>query len=145
MIRRVENDEFCLSRAEKRRIMSLPTDRSYVNHYEAVLDFTSAVQVLSRRSISPAQIKHSFKMLRSAIQLWAEMHCHLVLYFHLAIHMEPQFLRMGPSYVCWTYPYKRDNGFLGGLNHNGHSGGELEGTQMRGWWKSIFIQKLVRC
>ena len=130
---------------EKEAILSTPTDRSYIKHYDAILKFTSAIQILSRRSISPRDVKRGFKLLRSAIQLWATMHCHLMPYFHVAIHMESQFLRMGPAYVWWTYPYERNNGFAGGFNHNGHTGGELKGTMVRGWWKSIFVQNLVRC
>jgi hypothetical protein len=72
------------------------------------------------------------------------MHCHLVPYFHYAaVHLEPQFLKHGPGPGWWTYAYERNNSFLGRFNTNGHSGGELEGTMMRGWWKATLIQDLV--
>ncbi|KAJ7432669.1 hypothetical protein B0H11DRAFT_1759884 [Mycena galericulata] len=61
------------------------------------------------------------------------MHCHLVPYFHYAIHLEDQFLKYGPGPGWWTYCYERNNGLLGRFNTNGHSGGEMEGTMMRGW------------
>ncbi|KAJ7018533.1 hypothetical protein C8F04DRAFT_877254, partial [Mycena alexandri] len=67
------------------------------------------------------------------------MHCHLVPYFHLATHLQPQFLRHGPGPGWWTFGYERNNGFLGRFNTNGHSGGEIEGTMMRGWWKATLI------
>ncbi|TFK59319.1 hypothetical protein BDN72DRAFT_780904, partial [Pluteus cervinus] len=131
------------SKQEKQQIKTVTMDRSYRHHYDTLLEFTAAIRILATRSISPASVKRAFIMLRRAIQTWARMHAHLTPYFHLAIHMEDQFLKYGPTYSWWTYPYERNNGFLGRFNHNGHTGGELEGTMMRGWWKSIFIQKLI--
>ncbi|TFK63271.1 hypothetical protein BDN72DRAFT_803396 [Pluteus cervinus] len=118
-------------------------ERSYRPHYNAVIEFTAAIRVLASRSITPAEVQRGFKMLSRALQSWARMHCHLTPYFHLALHMEASFLKFGPCYGWWTFPYERNNGFLGRFNHNGHTGGEIEGTMMRGWWKSIFIQKLI--
>jgi len=57
--------------------------------------------------------------------------------------MEPQFLKWGPCYGWWVFAYERNNGWLGRTNNNGHSGGELEATMMRRWWKVIFIQDLL--
>jgi hypothetical protein len=57
--------------------------------------------------------------------------------------MESQYLQMGPCYGWWVYAYERNNGWLGRTKHNGHSGGELEATMMRRWWKVKFIQDLV--
>ncbi|TFK61693.1 hypothetical protein BDN72DRAFT_777946, partial [Pluteus cervinus] len=131
------------SEQAKEKIEDATMDRSYRRHYEALLEFTSAIRILATRSLSPADVKRAFTMLRRAIQSWAQMHAHLTPYFHFAIHMEDQFLKYGPAYSWWTYPYERNNGFLGRFNHNGHTGGEIEGTMMRGWWKSIFIQKLI--
>ena len=71
------------------------------------------------------------------------MGCHLTPYFHLAMHIEPQFLKWGPCYGLRVFMYERNNGWLGRTNHNGHSGGELEATMMWHWWKVIFIQDLV--
>ncbi|TFK58870.1 hypothetical protein BDN72DRAFT_781477 [Pluteus cervinus] len=128
----------------KDEIDSITMDRSYHPHYNAILEFTAAIRILASRSISPADVKRAFMILSHAIQTWAKMHCHLTPYFHLALHMESQFLRYGPAYGWWTYPYERNNGFLGRFNHNGHAGGEIEGTMMRGWWKATLIQQLVR-
>jgi hypothetical protein len=71
------------------------------------------------------------------------MKAHLTPYFHLAVHFEDQFLQNGPSPGFGTYPYEWNNGTLGCFNLNSHSGREMEGTMMRGWWKTTFIQELV--
>ncbi|KAJ7262555.1 hypothetical protein C8J57DRAFT_1231919 [Mycena rebaudengoi] len=92
---------------------------------------------------NPNEVRRGFSALSNAVQSWARMHCHLTPYFHLAFHTEPQFYAMGPMYNWWTFGYERNNGFLGRFNHNGHSGGELEGTMMRHWWKTTFIHDLI--
>ncbi|KAJ6527760.1 hypothetical protein B0H19DRAFT_969574 [Mycena capillaripes] len=69
------------------------------------------------------------------IQQWALMHCHLVPYFHLAVHLEPQYYKYGPVPGWWTYRTISLN--------SAHAGGEMEGTMMRGWWKATLIRDLV--
>ncbi|KAL1724248.1 hypothetical protein EV715DRAFT_268831 [Schizophyllum commune] len=118
-------------------------DRSYRRHYEAILQFTAAIRILSSHKISPNDVKRGTAMQSRAVQAWARMHCHLTPYFHLAMHFDEQFYRLGPCTGWWTYPYERNNGFLGRFNTNGHSGGELECTMMRGWWKTSFIQEFI--
>ncbi|KAL1698081.1 hypothetical protein EV121DRAFT_218728 [Schizophyllum commune] len=118
-------------------------DRSYRKHFDAVLQFSTAIRILSSHKISPNDVKRGCSFLSRAVQAWARMHCHLTPYFHLAMHFEAQFYRFGPCTGWWTYPYERNNGFLGRFNTNGHSGGELECTMMRGWWKTTKIQELL--
>jgi hypothetical protein len=125
-------------------IKSVTMDRSLRKHYDAIVQFTAAVRILATNSISPNEVKRGSAALERAIQSWARMHCHLVPYCHLAVHLQPQFLKHGPGPGWWTYSYERNNGFLGRFNHNGHSGGEIEGTMMRGWWKTTLIQDLAR-
>lgn len=125
------------------RIKTVKMDRSLRRHYDAVLEFTAAVRILCTQEISPNEVKRGFSALGNAVQSWARMHCHLTPYFHFAFHIEPQFYAMGPMYGWWAFPYERNNGFLGRFNHNGHSGGEMEGTMMRRWWKTNFIHDLV--
>ena len=125
------------------RIKSAKMDRSLRRHYDVVLEFSAAICILSSQEISPNEVKRGCAALSRSVQSWARMGCHLTPYFHFAMHMEPQFLQFGLAYGWWAFSYERNNGFLGRFNHNGHSGGELEGTMMRGWWKTIFIQDLV--
>ncbi|KAJ7154970.1 hypothetical protein C8R43DRAFT_923002 [Mycena crocata] len=125
------------------RVKQVTMIRSLRRHYAAVVEFTASVRILCTHEISPNEVKRGFAALGNAVQSWARMNCHLTPYFHLAFHMEPQFYAMGPMYGWWAYPYERYNGFLGRFNHNGHSGGELEGTMMRGWWKTNFIHDLL--
>ena len=130
--------------AEVARIKWATMNRSLQRHYDVVVQFTASVQILSSRSISPNEVRRGCGALSRSFQSWARMGCHLTPYFHLAMHMEPQFLKWGPCYGWWVFAYERNNGWLGRTNHNGHSGGELEATMMRRWWKVIFIQDLVR-
>jgi hypothetical protein len=123
---------------------SATMNRSLLSHYETIVEFSAAVRILSSRSISPNEVQRGCAALSRSCQSWARMGCHLTPYFHLAQHMEPQYLQMGPCYGWWVYAYERNNGWLGRTKHNGHSGGELEATMMRRWWKVKFIQDLVR-
>jgi hypothetical protein len=129
--------------AELEHIKTVKMDRSLRRHYEAVVQFTAAIRIITSHTISPNEVKRGCQTLENAIQSWARMNCHLVPYFHYAVHLEPQFLKHGPGPNWWTFPYERNNGFLGRFNHNGHSGGEMEATMMRGWWKTTMIQDLV--
>ncbi|KAJ6528864.1 hypothetical protein B0H19DRAFT_1214570 [Mycena capillaripes] len=128
---------------ELEHIKTIKMDRSLRRHYDAVVQFTAAIRIITSNSISPDEIKRGCGALERTIQEWARMYCHLVLYLHLAVHLEPQYYKHGLVPGWWTYPYERNNGFLGRFNHNGHAGGEMEGTMMRGWWKATLIQDLV--
>ncbi|KAJ7696410.1 hypothetical protein B0H16DRAFT_1350491, partial [Mycena metata] len=128
---------------ELEALKSITMDRSLRRHYEAVVQFTAAVRILTSNSISPNEVERGCDALERTLQEWARMHCHLVPYSHLAVHLRPQYYKHGPVPGWWTFPYERDNGFLGRFNHNGHSGGEMEGTMMRGWWKTTLIQDLI--
>ncbi|KAF7327332.1 hypothetical protein MKEN_00310800 [Mycena kentingensis (nom. inval.)] len=120
-------------------------NRSYRKHFDTLLMFTAAVRILTSNSISPNEVMRGCDMLETAIQSYARMHAHLVPYFHLVVdHLRKTFLRWGPAPGWWTFAYERNNGFLGRFNHNGHSGGELEGTMMRGFWKTVMIQDLIQ-
>ncbi|KAJ7434622.1 hypothetical protein FB451DRAFT_1063278 [Mycena latifolia] len=130
--------------AELKQIDTVKMDRSLRRHYDLVVQFTAAVRIMASNSISPNEVKRGCGALERTIRTWAQMNCHLVPYFHYAaVHMAPQYLKHGPVPGWWTFPYERNNGFLGRFNHNGHSGGEMEGTMMRGWWKTTLIQDLI--
>jgi hypothetical protein len=118
-------------------------DRNFRRHYDAFLQFTVSIFILSNRQVSFDDVKRGCAAMARAFQAWARMMVHLTPYFHLAMHFPLVFAALGPCYAWWTYPYERNNGFLGRFNHNGHAGGELEATMMRGWWKSMFIHELV--
>ena len=112
-------------------------------HYDVILQIAVARRILSSYAISPNKIRCGCGALNRAIQSLAHMRAHLTPYFHLAIHLEDQFLCIGPSPGFGAYPYEQNNHTLGHFNINGHSGGELEGMMMCGWWKTMFIQELV--
>ena len=129
--------------AKVAQIRRATMNRSLWRHYNTVVEFSAAVRIPASRSISPDEVRRGCTALSCSFQSWAQMGCHLTPYFHLAMHMEPQFLKWGPCYGWWVFAYERNNGWLGQTNHNGHSGGELEATMMRRWWKVIFVQDLV--
>lgn len=130
--------------AEVARAKCATMNRSLRRHYDTVVEFSAAVRIMSPRSISPDEVRRGCAALSRSFQSWARMGCHLTPYFHLATHLEPQYLKWGPCYGWWVFAYERNNGWLGRTNHNGHAGGELEATMMRRWWKVVFIQDLVR-
>ena len=72
------------------------------------------------------------------------MNCHMVPNFHNAMHLVEYILAYGPVYGWWVWAYEHAIGILSKVNNNGHGGGEVEGTYMRAWWKTIFAQELVR-
>lgn len=119
--------------------------RNYRMHFNTVLQWCSSVRIWASRSISPEEVQRAQDCHDRACQTWAEMNCHLMPYFHLSTHHFSRFLALGPSYAWWTYAGERNNGYLGKFRHNGHTGGELESTMMRGWLKSQLIFNLVRC
>ncbi|KAJ7453725.1 hypothetical protein FB451DRAFT_1050022, partial [Mycena latifolia] len=63
--------------------------------------------------------------------------------FHLSTHTDLFIWAFGPGYAWWVFPFERHLGRLGRFKTNGHTGGELEATMMRSWWKSIYCQDLV--
>jgi hypothetical protein len=129
---------------ELHRAKTTKPDRNLRRHYANILELTVAIRTLGSRFLSPNDVLRGRDFMSRAFQSWARMGAHMTPYFHLAVHYVEPFLAMGPSYGWWTFPYERNNGFLGRFNHNGHGGGELEATMMRGWWKSMLIYNLVR-
>ncbi|KAF8343865.1 uncharacterized protein EI90DRAFT_2900822 [Cantharellus anzutake] len=71
------------------------------------------------------------------------MGCHLVPYFHIALHQLESLKRNGPAYAAWCFASERHNGVLSRIKHNGHSGGELEGTLARGWMRMQLIHDMA--
>jgi hypothetical protein len=131
------------SNEELRELQAISMDRSLRRHYSAILEYSSAIRILASRTISPNEVRRGFAALAGSFQSWARMNCHLTPYFHLALHMEDQYYHLGPCYGWWAFGYERNNGTLGRFNHNGHSGGELEATIMRSWWKGLLVHDLV--
>jgi hypothetical protein len=125
------------------KVNTTRSGRNYLQHYRAILELSVALRVLASRELSPNDVRRGCDAMARAFQIWARMAIHMTPYFHLVMHFPDIFLAMGPAYGWWTFPYERNNGFLGRFNHNGHAGGELEATMMRGWWKSMFVYELV--
>jgi hypothetical protein len=108
-----------LSEEELERIKTIQMDRSLCLHYENLVQFTAGVRFITSNTISPNEVKCGCGAIQRSIQSWAEMHCHLVPYFHYAaVHLEPQFLKHRPGPGWWMYTYKHNNGFLGCFNTN---------------------------
>jgi hypothetical protein len=124
-------------------VKSMRMNKNLRRHYNVIVEFSAAIRILCNQLITPNDTKRGGGALSRSVQEWARMGCHLTPYYHLAQHIPDQLLRTGPSYASSAWAYERNNGFLGRFKHNGHSGGEIEGTMFRGWWKTIFIQDLV--
>jgi hypothetical protein len=117
--------------------------RSYTDHYLNVLRFCTAIRVIATRSISPNEASRARTFLSEAFSSWASMNCPLTPNFHLSTHTDLFIWAFGPGYGWWVFPFERHLGRLGRFKTNGHSGGELEATMMRSWWKTIYTQDLV--
>jgi hypothetical protein len=128
---------------ELESIQAATSSRNYRQHFDVILQLTVAIRILGSRQLSPNDVLRGCSAMTRAFQQWARMNVHMTPYFHLIAHYSDPFLAMGPAYGWWTYPYERNNGYLGRFKHNGHAGGELEATMMRGWWKSLFVHELV--
>lgn len=122
-----------------------PTEmsRNYRNHYDCVLNHASAIRIYASRSITPNEVVRAGQSHSRACRAWARMNCHLTPNFHLSEHNPQFFLVFGPVYGYWGFPMEQHNGFLKKFNHNGHTGGELEATLMRGWLKYSLVSDLV--
>lgn len=117
--------------------------RNYRAHYNNILEWSVAMRIWGSQSISVAEARRAQDCHNRACQTWARMFCHLTPYFHLLIHFLLFVLCFGPVYAWWAYVYERFNGWLSKVNHNGHTGGELEATLMRSWTKLHLIHDLV--
>jgi hypothetical protein len=122
---------------------NITASRNYHSHYENVLRFCTATRIFASRSITPIEALRADEFISQASQSWAQMHCHLTPNFHSVSHLYDFIKAYGPTYAWWVFPYERAIGILGKANNNGHGSGELEGTFMRSWWKSILVQELV--
>ncbi|KIP04677.1 hypothetical protein PHLGIDRAFT_120505 [Phlebiopsis gigantea 11061_1 CR5-6] len=122
---------------------AMKMSRNYREHYANVLEHCTCVRIWASRSITPEEARRAQECHGRACRAWARMQCHLLPNFHLSEHNEPTILRMGPIYVFWTFPTEQHNGFLKKFRLNYHTGGELEGTMMRGWVKYTLIYELI--
>ncbi|KAF8576758.1 hypothetical protein K439DRAFT_1655194 [Ramaria rubella] len=118
-------------------------DRNYRRHFDAVLQLCVSNRIYASHSTSPYELQRAAHCYSRACQEWANLRCHLTPYHHIGLHLDMQFLRVGPSYAAWALPYERHNGFLAKIKHNRHTGGELEATMMRGWVKAQLVNDLV--
>ncbi|KAJ6476716.1 hypothetical protein C8R47DRAFT_657669 [Mycena vitilis] len=117
--------------------------RNYRDHYLNVLRFCTGARAIVVRKISPNEATRARTFFSEAFSSWALMNCPLTPNFHLATHTDPFVWAFGPGPGWWVFPFERHLGKLGRFKTNGHTGGELEGTMMRSWWKSIYCQDLV--
>ncbi|KAJ7741809.1 hypothetical protein DFH07DRAFT_777994 [Mycena maculata] len=117
--------------------------RNYQDHYLNVLRYCTASRIIVTRAISPSDATRGRTFLSEAFSSWARMNCLLTPNFHFTTHTDLFLWAFGPAYAWWVFPFERHLGRLGRFKTNGHSGGELEATMMRSWWKSIYCQDLI--
>jgi hypothetical protein len=121
----------------------LPT-RNLSFHYRQVLRFGLAVNTLDQHSITPHKIAFAQELLKKLCIDYARANVPLSPNFHYMMHLEEAMLKAGSIYNTHVWAMERANGMLTKVNHNGWSGGVLEGTLMRGWWSYAALQNLVR-
>ncbi|CDO73032.1 hypothetical protein BN946_scf185007.g86 [Trametes cinnabarina] len=121
----------------------LRMSRNYRDHYETTMEWATSLRIYGSQSISVEETMRAADCHARACQAWARMFCHLMPYFHIMMHLWFWILFLGPVYAWWCYAFERNNGFLARLRHNGHTGGQLEATMMRGWTKSMLLFELI--
>jgi hypothetical protein len=117
--------------------------RSLRFHYRQVLRFCLAVNIIDKRSITPAEIGFAQSLLESLCVDYTSNNVQLPPNFHYMMHLEESMLKSGSVYNTHVWGMERANGIVSRINHNGKSKGVLEGTLMRGWWNHTTIQNLV--
>ncbi|OBZ75252.1 hypothetical protein A0H81_04647 [Grifola frondosa] len=132
-----------LTLEELANIPEVSMDRNYLQHFQVIMEWCTAIRIWSSQSISVEEANRAHECHARACQTWARMNCHLTPNFHLLMHLTSYIFRLGPVYSWWAYPYERNNGLLARFKHNGHGGGELEATLMRGWTKMTLIHDLI--
>ncbi|EIW56103.1 uncharacterized protein TRAVEDRAFT_39125 [Trametes versicolor FP-101664 SS1] len=130
--------------ADMEELAQLCMNRNYLQHFNVTMEWACAIRIYGSQSISVAETERAANCHERACQTWTRMFCHLVPYFHILMHLWYWILMLGLVYGWWTYPYKRNNGFLAKLRHNGKVGGEIEATMMRGWTKAILLFELIQ-
>lgn len=112
-------------------------------HYRQVLRFCLAVNIIDKRSITPAEVGFAQRLLESLCVDYVKNNVQLSPNFHYMMHLEESMLKSGSVYNTHVWGMERANGVVSRINHNGKSKGILEGTLMRGWWSHTTIQNLV--
>lgn len=101
--------------------------------YRLSLYLATAERTLGSRSITVNDARRGVKYLQQYCQLALSLGIPLKPNHHLAMHYVDMFKRFGPVYGWWLFAFERFNGYLEDVNLNGHAGGEMERTILRGW------------
>ncbi|QRV79852.1 Transposase family tnp2 [Ceratobasidium sp. AG-Ba] len=113
-------------------------------HYRQALRFCLAVNIIDKRSITPSEIGFSQQLLELLCADYIRNNVQLPPNFHYMMHLEEFMLKTGSVYNTHVWAMERANAVVSKINHNGRSSGVLEGTLIRGWWKYLTIQNLIR-
>lgn len=117
--------------------------RNYHDHYVNAMNACVGLRILASRSVTRREAERGQQLLSYSFQSWASMNAHLTPNFHYAMHMLEYIYALGSVYNFWVFPFERFMGVLSRFKTNGHKGGELESTLMRGWWKSMSCHNIV--
>ncbi|QRW22084.1 Transposase family tnp2 [Rhizoctonia solani] len=113
-------------------------------HYRQVLRFCLATSILDKRNITPANILFATGLLETMCKDYITHNIPLSPNFHYMMHLEEFLLKTGSVYNTHVWAMEHANGVLSRINHNGKGGGVLEGTLMRGWWRHMTLQNLIK-
>ena len=105
--------------------------------------FCAEIHIFASWSITHMESRRTQQQLSEACTLWADMHCHMTLNFHILMHFDLFILMLGPAYTWWEWAYEYYLGWVACFETNGHSGGKMEVTMMRQWIKMLLCQDLV--
>ncbi|KAI0309523.1 hypothetical protein OF83DRAFT_1089012 [Amylostereum chailletii] len=143
--RRALLQEDDVDEADLDALYSIEASQNYHAHYINILRVGAALRILGSCSLSLVDAARAQLFLEQAFQSWASMGCHLKPNFHAAAGHSYDFIEIyATMYAIAVWAHERCIGILARMKTNGRSGGELECTLMRGWWKTNLCQELLR-
>jgi len=94
-----------------------------VRHYNMWSVFVAACKIISRRSITKAQIEEGHNLLKMFCEMFQRVagsqYCTPNMHLHL--HLRECLYDYGPVYAFWCFGWERCNGMLGSFHVNNHS------------------------
>ncbi|KAL7279763.1 hypothetical protein ACG7TL_006170 [Trametes sanguinea] len=120
---------------------SSPEEREVLKNF---IHLICAVDLASRRSMTAARAaSYDHHMLEYLQGLRAIYNHNLVPNHHLALHLYPLLVALGPVHGWWAFPFERYNGILQRFNTNSRPA-DLPGTFMRAWYTGANLRWLMR-
>ncbi|TFK48588.1 hypothetical protein OE88DRAFT_1634697 [Heliocybe sulcata] len=112
---------------------------------ELLFCLATSLKLLLGRSLDDASLTRSLELLREYLLKYREVYGEGAMKpnHHWVVHTPDQVCDFGPVYCFWLFLVERLNKTLKDYNMNNHSGGELEITLMRMFYREVHIRDMV--